>query len=57
MDKQEIVSKLKAHVEYLRRIRLPIGEDEACFQIRACAKSLEEFAKELTEDAADNKQG
>lgn len=57
MDKQTLSNELRLHAEYLRRMRLPVGETEAIEHTLKCAVSLERLAKELEEDEADHKQG
>lgn len=57
MDKQTLINELKAHAEYLRKMRLPVGEKEAIEHALRCALSLENLAKELEKDEADNQQG
>lgn len=57
MDKQKIINELKAHAEYLRKMRLPVGEKEAIEHALRCSVSLERLSKELEEDEADHKQG
>ena len=47
MDKQTIITKLKAHAEYLRKTRVPVGEAEVVDRLVACAASLDNLANEL----------
>lgn len=55
MDKQTLSNELKAHADYLRRMRLPVGETEAIEHTLRCALSLEKLAKELAENETDHK--
>lgn len=58
MDKHTLSNELKVHAEYLRQTPFvtPLKEVEAINHILKCAASLENVAKELSEDEANNEQ-
>lgn len=57
MDKQTIAHNLKLYAVLLKQTRLPAEEVEAAGRIVNCAKKLEQLAKELEADEANNQQG
>ena len=59
MDKQAMITQLKAHADFLRvtQFNMPLREVGAINHVLKCAASLEILAKELENDETAHQQG
>lgn len=53
MNMKELIVQLEATAAYLKTIRLPAAEAQACAQIASCAQNIEQLAKKAKEESAD----
>ena len=54
MDLKKIINDLMVYAAFLKQTRLPVEETESAGRIMTCACKMEQIAKEMEANAAEN---